>query len=302
MLSRRVDLMLSQPESAFNFRHIMDEGQILLVNLAGLGPEVREIVGCLMLSLLHLTALGRRDTPPDQRRPFHIYCDERSAGRIAAAAQVQTDCRQRRPVERHPAVLLPLAEHVQHLRLFVDAHIVNVERAELAVADTRIEQEDTDVAFAAHVLPRERRAGPAARLGLDRAQPAAGLFTDQWCTFLLDGEAGARDAVDRVVGQVFLADAPAEELRQRGEVVGDGLTASFLLETVIPPARQVAPLGDRAVCGVGGFQITPHFLRTFGSRIRRCFPDNDLSDGGGGNRTPVPMHFSLGFYVHSRSI
>ena len=29
-----------------------------------------------MLSLLHLTALGRESVPTSQRRPFHIYCDE----------------------------------------------------------------------------------------------------------------------------------------------------------------------------------------------------------------------------------
>ena len=44
------------------------------------------------------------------------------------------------------------------------------------------------------------------------------------------------------------------------------------------------PRTNEAVCGVGGFQSTPHFLRTLGRWIRMCLPDNDLSDGGGGNR------------------
>ena len=71
-----ISLMLSQPHSAFQFREIMDEGKVLLVNLTNMGAETRSILGCFMLSLLHLTALGRSSQPRDQRRPFHIYCDE----------------------------------------------------------------------------------------------------------------------------------------------------------------------------------------------------------------------------------
>ncbi|MBU0717247.1 MAG: type IV secretion system DNA-binding domain-containing protein [Planctomycetes bacterium] len=71
-----VSLMLSQPDSAFGFRQIMDEGRILLVNLANLGSEVREVLGCLILSLIHQTALGRSSASVADRRQFHIFCDE----------------------------------------------------------------------------------------------------------------------------------------------------------------------------------------------------------------------------------
>jgi hypothetical protein len=54
----------------------MDEGMIFIANLSRIGPEIRDILGCFMLSLLHLTAVSRSDTPIHQRRPFHIYCDE----------------------------------------------------------------------------------------------------------------------------------------------------------------------------------------------------------------------------------
>ena len=49
---------------------------ILLVKLTKIGKAACEILGCLMLSLLHLTALGRSDTPLEMRKPFHIYVDE----------------------------------------------------------------------------------------------------------------------------------------------------------------------------------------------------------------------------------
>ncbi len=74
--SGSVSLMLSQPDSAFRLREIMDTGRILLVDLSTIGSETREILGCFMLSLLHLTALSRSDTADADRRPFHIHCDE----------------------------------------------------------------------------------------------------------------------------------------------------------------------------------------------------------------------------------
>ena len=69
-------LMLSQGDSAFSLRQVMDTGKILLVNLANVGSEALEILGCFMLSLLHITALGRGASPTESRPAFHIYCDE----------------------------------------------------------------------------------------------------------------------------------------------------------------------------------------------------------------------------------
>ena len=76
LVSGTVSLMLSQPESRFNFRRIMDEGMILLVNLSTVGSMVRGILGCFILSLLHLTALSRSSLPMADRKQFHIHCDE----------------------------------------------------------------------------------------------------------------------------------------------------------------------------------------------------------------------------------
>ena len=76
LMSGTVALMLSQPESRINFREIMDSGKILLIDLAELGSDVRELLGSFILSLLHITALSRSDTAIELRKPFHIYCDE----------------------------------------------------------------------------------------------------------------------------------------------------------------------------------------------------------------------------------
>ncbi|RLC28585.1 hypothetical protein DRH13_06925, partial [Candidatus Woesebacteria bacterium] len=76
LVSGTVSLMLSQPESFIDFRKIMDEGMIFLVNLSTIGSEVREILGCFILSLFHLTALGRSQINIKDRKQFHIYVDE----------------------------------------------------------------------------------------------------------------------------------------------------------------------------------------------------------------------------------
>ena len=74
--SGTVSLMLSQPESRFDFRTIMDKGMILIINLSQIATKVREVLGSFILSMLHLTALSRSDLPIEDRRQFHIHCDE----------------------------------------------------------------------------------------------------------------------------------------------------------------------------------------------------------------------------------
>ena len=71
-----VELMVSQGRTSFDLQDVMEQGKILLVDLSSIGSEVRQILGCLILSLLHLTAIRRRHAPGEQLRPFHIFCDE----------------------------------------------------------------------------------------------------------------------------------------------------------------------------------------------------------------------------------
>ncbi len=74
--SETVGAMLSRGESALDFRQIMDTGKILLVDLSNIDTDARNVLGCFVLSLLRLTALGRRTGSVEEPRPFHIYCDE----------------------------------------------------------------------------------------------------------------------------------------------------------------------------------------------------------------------------------
>ena len=70
-------LMLSQSESKFNFRRIMDDGMIFLGDLSSdIGTQTKKVLGGFILATMYITALSRKDIPLEKRRPFHIYLDE----------------------------------------------------------------------------------------------------------------------------------------------------------------------------------------------------------------------------------
>jgi hypothetical protein len=70
--------IFSQKRSTINFRNMMDEGKILLVNLAK--GEISDLssrfLGMVLLAKLQAAAMGRVRIPLEQRRPFFIYVDE----------------------------------------------------------------------------------------------------------------------------------------------------------------------------------------------------------------------------------
>jgi hypothetical protein len=70
--------ILSQPRSSFNVRQVMDEGKILLVNLAKgrLGEDAAALLGALLVSHLGLAGLARADEPHARRGNFFVYLDE----------------------------------------------------------------------------------------------------------------------------------------------------------------------------------------------------------------------------------
>ncbi|MFH1712457.1 MAG: type IV secretion system DNA-binding domain-containing protein [Patescibacteria group bacterium] len=70
--------IIGQARSAFNFREIMDEGKILLVNLSkGKTGEVNaNLLGLILVSKLQMAAFGRADIPEDERKDFYLYIDE----------------------------------------------------------------------------------------------------------------------------------------------------------------------------------------------------------------------------------
>lgn len=71
-------LIISQEKSAFNFRQVMDEGKILLVNLSKgrLGDLNANLLGLIIVGKLLMASLSRVDVPEEQRKDFYLYIDE----------------------------------------------------------------------------------------------------------------------------------------------------------------------------------------------------------------------------------
>lgn len=70
--------IVGQKENTFDLRKVMDEGKILIVNLAkgSIGEENCSLLGAMVVTKIWLAALSRADLPEVKRRPFYLYVDE----------------------------------------------------------------------------------------------------------------------------------------------------------------------------------------------------------------------------------
>ncbi len=70
--------IIGQTKSGFDFRKVMDEGRILLCNLSKgkLGDLNAQLLGMILVSKLQMCAMGRADTPEEERLDFYLYVDE----------------------------------------------------------------------------------------------------------------------------------------------------------------------------------------------------------------------------------
>jgi hypothetical protein len=78
LIEPRLRNMLAQPTSSITLRRLMDDGAIVVCNLAKgrLGESVAHFLGALLTTSFAQAALSRADTPIDRRRVFHFYADE----------------------------------------------------------------------------------------------------------------------------------------------------------------------------------------------------------------------------------
>jgi type IV secretory pathway TraG/TraD family ATPase VirD4 len=70
--------IIGQAKSAFNMYDAMQEGKIILVNLAkGIsGEETSKLIGKIFAMQIKLSALKRARIPEEDRQPFYLYVDE----------------------------------------------------------------------------------------------------------------------------------------------------------------------------------------------------------------------------------
>jgi len=70
--------IIGQSKSAFDFRKVMDEGKILLINLSKgkLGEENSSFLGLVLIPKILMSAMSRQEVPEHLRRDFYLYVDE----------------------------------------------------------------------------------------------------------------------------------------------------------------------------------------------------------------------------------
>lgn len=87
--------IIGQSESAFNFRKVMDEGKILLINLAKgrIGEENSNFLGLILVPKLLIAAMSRQDVSEEKRRPFYVYVDEFQNFATPDFAQILSEAR-----------------------------------------------------------------------------------------------------------------------------------------------------------------------------------------------------------------
>ncbi len=70
--------IIAQQSSSFNFREVMDQGKILIINLSKgkLGDINSYLLGMITVGKILIAAFSRADIPEEKRRDFYLYIDE----------------------------------------------------------------------------------------------------------------------------------------------------------------------------------------------------------------------------------
>lgn len=70
--------IVGQPKSSFELRQLMDNGKIILMNLAKgrIGEDNSSLLGSMMITKLQIAAMSRVDIPEPNRRDFYMFVDE----------------------------------------------------------------------------------------------------------------------------------------------------------------------------------------------------------------------------------
>ncbi len=90
--------IIGQSESSFDFRKVMDEGKILLVNLAKgkVGEENSNFLGLILVPRILISAMSRQEIPEEKRRDFYLYVDEFQNFATPDFAQILSEARKYR--------------------------------------------------------------------------------------------------------------------------------------------------------------------------------------------------------------
>jgi len=70
--------IVGQVKSSFSMREAMDQGKIILMNLAKgrVGEDNSALLGAMLITKIQMAAMSRVDIPETERRDFYLYVDE----------------------------------------------------------------------------------------------------------------------------------------------------------------------------------------------------------------------------------
>ena len=87
--------VIAQEKSSFNFRKVMDEKKILIVNLSKgrLGDINSHLIGLILVGKILMAALSRTDSNPKTLIPFYLYIDEFQNVTTDAIATILSEAR-----------------------------------------------------------------------------------------------------------------------------------------------------------------------------------------------------------------
>jgi hypothetical protein len=74
----RIRRIVGQAKSTVDFRKAMDEGKIILINLAPkkFGHDIKNMLGVMLIDMIVEAATSRSNIPENKRRPFFLMVDE----------------------------------------------------------------------------------------------------------------------------------------------------------------------------------------------------------------------------------
>ena len=89
--------ILGASDNRLDFKQIMNEGKVLIVDLGRCDPETRRLVGSLVTTGMEMAAMSRIDET-GERRPFYLFIDEfqdfsANEGAAKTLAQILSECR-----------------------------------------------------------------------------------------------------------------------------------------------------------------------------------------------------------------
>lgn len=90
--------IIGQSQSSFDFREVMDNKKILLVNLSKgkIGEENASFLGLILVPKILMAAMSRQNMPIEQRQDFYLYVDEFQNFATPDFAQILSEARKYR--------------------------------------------------------------------------------------------------------------------------------------------------------------------------------------------------------------